>query len=260
MPIGDVQFGAEGCDVDRFKRHMERGLQAGAYFLGMGDYVDVASPSNRQRIRTAALYDSVSNALEEKAQEHVEKFLRLVRGSEGKWLGLLSGHHYWDFSDGTTSDTRLAAALKAPFLGTCAGIRLLFQEAKHQNSCVIWAHHGRGSGAKQSAPLNKLETVTPGFDADIYLIAHHHKIAAAKYGQLYMTHTTPPALKQREKVIAGTGGFLRGYLQGSKQGGIPAGTYVEQGMMMPVALGGITLKIKPVRSSEADHIEIFVEQ
>ena len=36
-PVGDVQYGAAACDVDRFKRYMDEALQHDAYFIGMGD-------------------------------------------------------------------------------------------------------------------------------------------------------------------------------------------------------------------------------
>lgn len=250
MPLGDVQLGAEGCDEDRFKRHVEWGMKQDAYFLGMGDYVDVASPSNRLKIKQAALYDSVNEALEEQAQVAIERFLKLVKGTEGRWLGLLSGHHYWEFQDGSTSDTRLAQAMKSAHLGSCAFVRLQFagrSSSKGGLTCTIWCHHGQGGGIKQGAPLNKLENLIGAFDADIYLMAHMHKKVGGMIDQLYMTRQAPFKLRHRTKLIAGTGGFLRGYLQGSKQGKVASGNYVEKAMMGPVALGGILIKVRPVR-------------
>lgn len=260
MPVGDVQLGAEGCDEDRFKRHIEWGMKHEAYFLGMGDYVDVASPSNRLKIKQAALYDSVNDALEEQAQVAIDRFLKLVKGTEGRWLGLLSGHHYWDFQDGTTSDTRLATALKSRHLGSCAFVRLIItgrNKAETRLACTIWCHHGQGSGMKQGAPLNKLENIVGGFEADIYLMAHMHKKVGAMVDQLYMSHKG--ILKHRTKLIAGTGGFLRGYLQNSKSGGVASGTYVERGMMGPVALGGILVKVRPVRSTVEGRDEVRLD-
>ena len=108
VPVGDVQLGAGGVDLDTLRRDIERGLEHDAWFIGMGDYVDVASPSGRRKILAAGFYDSVVSALEGKAEEHIDEFLKVVEGTEGRWLGLLQGHHYYEFGDGTTSDTRSA--------------------------------------------------------------------------------------------------------------------------------------------------------
>ena len=256
MPVGDVQLGAQGVATERLQRHIQWGLEQGAYFLGMGDYVDVMSPSNRAAWRSVKRYDSVTNAMTEKAEEHLAEFLRLVDGSAGRWLGLLEGHHYFDFEDGTTSDTRICQALGAPFLGTCAAVILRFHR-EHSNSslrCIIWAHHGVGSSKRQAGPLNKLEDVMGWFEADVYLMGHMTKKPAAPKPRLYVSATPPYHLVAKKKYIAGTGGFYEGYLAGSldpthKR---PQGGYVEQKLLDPVAMGGIVVKIRPVHSSGAD--------
>lgn len=258
MPIGDVQLGAEASDEDRFRRHMEWGLEQGAYFLGMGDYVDVASPSNRQALRAVRLYDSVHEALEEQAEKARYRFLELVRrdGASESWLGLLEGHHFYEYRDGTTSDMRIAQALNTDFLGSCAFVRLVFPRGSTASvTCTIWAHHGVGSSSKVSGPLNRLETVMAHFDADIYLIGHHHKKVAAPIDQLYMTRKHPARIAHRTKLIACTGGFLKGYMMGSKQGVVPRGTYVEQAMLLPVELGGVVISITP---GYDDHLDLRI--
>lgn len=260
MPVGDVQLGSGATDVDRFKRHIEWGMRHKAYFLGMGDYVDVASPSNRTALRTARLYDSVHDALERSAAQDVQSFLDLVEGTEGRWLGLLQGHHYYEFTDGSTSDTRIAQALHAPFLGTCAFVRMRFSRPSSSSTmtCTVWCHHGQGGGIKTGAPLNKLENLVPYFDADIYLIGHMSKAPAAVIDQLYLPRTGKPVIKHKSKVLAGTGGFMQGYRQGHKVGGRTQGTYVEQAMLTPVSLGGIVITIKPVHNNGTDRLDMNV--
>ena len=262
MPVGDVQLGAEACDEDRFKRHMEWGMNHNARFLGMGDYVDVASPSNRAKLRSIELYDSVEDALEEAGQKAVERFLKLVKGTEGRWLGMLEGHHYMELRDGTTSDTRIAGALGAPFLGSCAFVRLAFKgNIRKVVSATIWCHHGQGGGQKVSSPLNRLENLMAYFDADIYLMGHQHKKVSAPIDQIYMTRNHPAHLSHRTKIIACTGSFLRGYMEGSKQGaGRAGGTYVEKKMLTPVALGGLVIRLRPVHSGRNDRLDVSVEQ
>lgn len=267
FPIADAQVGADGSAQERLKRWVDYALRfRNSYFIGLGDYVDVASPSNRQRVRNAELYDTVMQALHEKGEEHIYQFLKCVDGSQGRWLGMLEGHHFWDFEDGTTSDTRICEKLNAPFLGTCAVVRLSFLRPKtasrirRSRPVTIWCHHGTGGGVKASAPLNKLENIADSFDADIYLMAHQHKLVATRKPQLYMSQRAPYRVKERERVLVSVGSWLRAYQASSKQpGGRAGGTYVEKRMMPPVAVGGCIVKVRPLHREDEDRIQIRVE-
>ena len=259
VPIGDIQFGPDACDVERFKRHIAwAAAQPNAYFIGMGDYVDFGSPSNRATLRAlidkGELYDVVEDVVDNAAQEALEQLQEILAPTKGRWLGLLEGHHFWQFSSGGTSDTKLCEFLDAPFLGTCAFVRVGFARDRKEGHYetphfTIWAHHGRGSGITQAAPLTKLERIVQAFDADVYLIGHHHKKAAAKMQRIVPVwgrrDTAGHRLSHKNLIIASTGGFLRGYMAGSKRGGIPRGNYVEAGMMTPVALGGVVIYARP---------------
>jgi len=261
MPIGDVQLGAQGCLTDRLQRDIEWGLKHNAYFLGMGEYLDILSPSSRAKIKTAQLYDTAEDILEEITEQKIAQFLKLVNGSQGRWLGMLEGHHLYAFRDGSTTDTRIAQALKTVFLGNCAFVRLRFPRTTGKTviTCTIWCHHGAGSGQKASAPLNRLENLMPYFDADIYLIGHQHKKVGAPIDQLYMTRQKPYDIGYKTKIIAGTGGYLQGYCRGSKQGGLyPRGSYIERGMRPPVALGCILLYLRPIHSEREDRLDINI--
>ena len=177
MPIGDAQVGVEAADLKRLKSHMEWGFHTKhALFLGMGDYVDMASPSNRRTLKAAGLYDTVTEALQVKAQEDIKTFLQHTLYSKGAWLGLLQGHHYMDMADGSTSDMKIAEALRAPFLGDAAIVRIIFDKHKDVDGLPlkadIWCHHGRGGGVGAAAPISLLEKTARGFDADIYLMGH----------------------------------------------------------------------------------------
>ena len=291
MPVGDIHYSGGGdndpCDVDRFKRHLEWGMKRKAYFLGMGDGLDIMSPSNRKALLRADLYDSTQDLIENMGGALVEKFLQLVKGTEDRWLGWLQGHHYYEFEDGTTSDTRICQALRAPFLGDCAFVRLNFigpvgpeaaaRRTEKQGArpivakrnikagCTIWCHHGTGGGRLVSAPLNLLEHVIKVFEADIYLIGHQHKKVAAPMDRIYVNwRTRSPSLRHRRVIIACTGGFLRGYMQGIRRQGRSQGTYVEKRLLSPTALGGIAIYARPRRDTREGmdryHLDLGVEQ
>lgn len=252
MPVGDIQWSGRDSEVamGMLQRHIAWGVERGAYFLGMGDYIDFMSPSNRLRQAQAALYDTALKTIDDKAHSLVEDlWLKALKPSRGRWLGLLEGHHYHEYRDGTTTDQELAKLLDAPFLGSSAFVRLMLQMTKTQRGGVtIWCHHGVGGGITLGAPLNKLERLLAAWEADIYLIGHHHKKVAGPIDRVEMVsggNGAKPRLVHRTKIIACTGSFLKGYGTGDKQGGTPRGGYVEQKMLNPVALGGVLLKIRP---------------
>ena len=260
MPINDFHYGGDEAYAKMLKRHLAWGMKHNAYFLGLGDMLDVASTSGRQKLRAAGLFDSVVETLDEAAMKKVREVEEILAPTKGRWLGWLQGHHYWEFSDGGTSDTRICEDLGIPFLGTCAMIRLQFcGYGQAQRRCVIWCHHGAGGGSKQAAPLNKLENLMPYFDADIYLMAHVHKKTAAPIDQLYMDKKGK--IQHRTRLIASTGSFYRSYMQGSQHNGRAQGGYVEKALLNPAAIGGIVIRVRPMMGNTryASKVDINVE-
>lgn len=259
MPIGDIQYSGPGgpCDLDKLERHILWGLEHDCYFIGMGDYVDFASPSNRRRLKTAGLYDTSEEAIDRMAGQLATELFTVLQQTKGRWLGLLEGHHFFEHLDGTTTDTRLAQWLGAPFLGTCAMVRLQFAVGKNRANCTIWAHHGAGGGVSIGAPLLKLERIAASFEADLYLMGHQHKLASAPKDVLYMSNKGQQ-LQHRTKQLVSTGSWLKGYMGGSRAGGRPRGGYVEQALLMPVALGGALVTITPIHKVWGDVIDLKV--
>ena len=262
MPIGDAQVGVDAADVKRLKSHIAWGHHIKhAMFLGMGDYVDMASPSNRHALKNAGLYDTVTDALFEKAFKDIDVFMEAAAVSMGSWLGLLQGHHYYENLEGDqTSDMYIADSLKAPFLGDSAIIRIIFDKHKDVDGLPvkadIWCHHGRGGGASVAAPINYLEKIARGFDADIYLMGHQHKKIAAPIDEIYYARNG--RMLHHTKLLACTGSFLKGYLADSLSEGRAGGTYVEKGMMTPVSLGGIVIELGIAKEEYGDRLDINV--
>ena len=265
VPIADIQFGAQGTDINLLKEKIDLALKQGALFLGLGDYVDVASPGQRRSLAEIHLYDSTREFMDDQAERNIQGLMGILAKTKGRWLGLLRGHHYWDFADGTTSDTRLATALDTKFLGDCAAILLRYRSGKTGHATYatakIWCHHGTGGGQTSAAPLNRLEHVIKVFQADAYLMAHQHRIGATKVpfidyeviGKDRIRFTT------RNRVLAAVGSFLKGYELGSKDpAGHPAGSYVEKRMLTPTALGCTMLLIRPKFKAGYGSVEVDI--
>lgn len=267
MPVGDIQYSGDdkAIALGMLKRHVQWGVDHNAYFIGMGDYLDTFSPSNRERLANANLYDTGKGAVDKMAHDLVnELYTKALAPSKGRWLGLLEGHHYHEFKDSTTTDQELADLLGAPALGTSAYARLRFVrpgERGRANDVLIWAHHGTGGGSSISAPINKLAPMIQGFKADIYIMGHF----TSKDGKPidYVEPVYPkgnssgkPQLIYRTKILACTGGFMKSYRAQAREGAAPRGNYAEQKMFRPASLGGVLIKIRP-RWAQQNGVEVW---
>lgn len=248
-PIGDIQWAGRTSDIawDHLKRHIDAQMERGAWFIGMGDYVDFMSPSNRKRLAQADLYDTSGRVIQDKSLElTMQLYDQLLAPTKGRWLGLLEGHHYSTLESGATTDQKLAELLETKFLGTCAYVRLVFVDGVRHASLLLWTHHGTGGGAKAHAPILKLENLAPYWEADIFLIGHMTKMAVAPIPRVEPSFGPQVSkLRHRHIYLVGTGGWLKGYAEESKVGQIPRGPYVEQRMLNPVVLGAPTIVCQP---------------
>lgn len=250
-PIGDIQFsGKRGpTAMDALKRHLDRCQKLNAYYLGLGDYTDFMSPSNRQRMRAAALYDTAEDVIDDKAMDLVQELYdSVLRPTKGRWLGLLEGHHFATLKTGETTDQRLCQMLGARFLGTSAMIRLQFVTNECRNNLVLWAHHGTGGGMKACAPLNKLENLAPYWGGiDVFLMGHTTKMPVVPINRVEARWhgRGAPDLVHRKVYFVNTGGFSKAFIQGSLQGRTPRGGYAEQKMLNPAVVGAPIIRIAP---------------
>jgi len=257
IPIGDIQLDPElpgrprAAHVGRLKEVVQWGVDHGASFIGMGDYVDPMSPSNRKAIRKADLYDSTRALLEKASLELQEELHDILAPTVGAWVGLGSGHHFFPYGEGDTTDTRLAEYLGCRHTGDL-GITHIYMpahnEGKKRPMYKVYSWHGQGGGATVAASLNKLQRKVGEFEADVYLMGHYHRAEAVKVPRLDTTggeRGADPHVVHRDRILGVTGSFMRAYLQGSRQGGIAAGGYVEVAGLSPAALGSLVIMARP---------------
>lgn len=240
MPVGDVQHGAPGSNLEKMKRHIDWGMKHGAYFISMGDMVDTASPSERKALARAEFHDSTRIAMEEKAEEKYEQVEIALIGTDGRWLGWHRGHHFWEFSSGYTTDQRLARRFGGPSLNWLSMLTIKFEGSKLQ--AKILSTHGSGSSSTMLGPLagqgKRLLDSWPM--ADVVLIGHHSR----KVGYPLDVLEDPDAkIKARRRIVTLTGGFCQGYLEGST-------TYVEEALMPPLNQGAPIIFIRPMDSEK----------
>jgi len=260
IPFGDIHRDSDMHAYDRWQEFLDYAkIQKNVVFLGMGDYTDGVSTSERIILDNAGMHDTTQRTM-----EGVYKGVAATLGNElsfmrGRMLGMLGGNHYFAFSNGDTTDHILAAQLGTKFLGVCSFVRLSFRFGSHKSraSLDIFAHHGKGGGSTPGAQFNTIEKMLSTADADFYLMGHTHgKGCIPSTPRLRLTSTGPNAelcVKERTPWLGRTGSFLKAYEPGRVSYNVDAGR-------SPCSLGWIEFEITPVRVREDgnDYIEFRI--
>lgn len=252
-PIGDIQWNGDRHDIayDHLQEHIAKCLTLpNPRFIGMGDYIDFVSPTNRAALAAAALYDGARKSISDKALDlTLECYGKILKPTKGKWLGLLSGHHFFPLRTGGNTDIRLAEMLDCPYFDEgIAVVHLVWSNKTEQHSINIWARHGMGYGKKAAVVSYKLEDIANYWEGiDVYLMGHFTKKSHASFDRPYPVFANGKAWLDHKTIhLVGTGGWSKGYVEAiePKKNII---TYVERAGLSPVALGAPILNVRPTR-------------
>jgi hypothetical protein len=247
VPFGDVHRSSPLCHAEKWKEFLDwaKGKER-CYFLGMGDYDDLASGSERQILVNKALHESTITTLEDLYRKFTDRFHHEVSFMEDRCIGLLEGNHYGEFQNGTTTTQKLAELMKCKYLGVSSFIRLsLHSRCKPTNtsSVDIWAHHGKGAARLVGGSLNRVEQMLEAAECDIALMGHDHKKSVGLKTRLSLNSSGGNGglkLHQRKILFARTGSFLKGYEPEAK-------SYIADAAMNPTDLGVIKIELTPKR-------------
>ena len=243
FPFGDIHRSAPNCDIERWLEFLNwaKGKRR-AYFLGMGDYDDFASGSERLILGDKRLHDSTLTTLDGLYETHTIRFHNEIKFMGDRLIGLIEGNHFGEFQSGITTTQYLAQKMKTKYLGVSAFIRLVFKhKTRHSSTAIdIWAHHGKGGSRKVGGSLNRVEDMLLAANADVYLMGHDHRKSCSYVPTMELAATSRGGLKlhQKKKLIARTGSFLKGYIPGKK-------SYVADMALNPTDLGVIKIELTP---------------
>ena len=255
IPVGDIHRSAPLHNDEKWQEWLEWARQEkNAYFIGMGDYDDMASASERAVLSSRALHDSTTETIDGLYRDHVERLCKELSFMKGRLIGLIEGNHFGELSTGITTTQLMCEKLGCKYLGVSAFIRLLLRYDTHHTHVIdVWAHHGLGGGRTAGASINKLENMVLGANADIYLMGHDHKKHIAMKSRLSLTDSrVGMSLENRKIVMARTGGFLKGYVDGKS-------SYIADKAYSPVDMGTVTITMTPKRSGDKGVDKRWVE-
>lgn len=244
IPFGDVHLDAPTHSKDKWHEFLEWAEAKGdrAYFVGMGDYLDFMSSSERRSFINGDYHDSTKSTLEELADKHVEQFYCDIKFMQGRLIGLIEGNHYFQYSSGITSTQKLCEMLKCPYLGCLTFSRLRFRWKSNKTATLdVYAHHGKGAARLLGGSLNRVQQMSEAVEADIYLMGHDHKGPVAFNPRMRLEKCgNNLCIVERKQFFGRTGSFLRGYVPGQV-------SYVADGCLNPANLGVTKIDLIPQR-------------
>lgn len=260
IPVGDIHHDSPAHAVEEFKQFCDYAKrQKNALFLGMGDYLDSFSTSERAIIYDNRLHESTRKREEEQCKGRVQRLADKLQFMRGRLIGLIGGNHFPVFADGTTGDQLLAERLGTTYLGSCCAIRLAFGRPGSTSTvaCDIFAHHGKGGGVTAGGKFNAVEKLQNVCDADIFLMGDNHARGCFPAGdRLYISKGSTEGsvmVKAKTRWLGRTGSFLRGYVENEA-------SYVVDGAMPPANLGWIEFMITPTRTGNVMGLNIGSKQ
>jgi hypothetical protein len=248
IPFGDVHRDSDMHAHRKWQEFLEYGeSQKNALFLGMGDYCDGISTSERMVINNGGLHDTTRRSIANMYQKATKTLVNELSFMRGRLIGLLGGNHYYEFGEGSTTDHVLADALDTRFLGVSSLIRIAVKRP-NGNTVVnfdIFAHHGKGGGSTAGGTFNTIEKMAATAEADLYLMGHDHKKGCVP-GHTRIRLTSSPSSRTGLDIIehttwlGRTGSFLKAYEDGRVSYNVDAGRSA-------CSLGWIELDITFVR-------------
>jgi hypothetical protein len=233
------------CHVEKFHACLKWAEQKPrVFFIGMGDYDDLASASERMLLENKGFHDTTQKTLDVIYKDFTRKLYEELKFSKGQWIGLLEGNHYAVLKNGTTTTQYLAELLDTTYLGTSSFVRLTFeQNSEHTatSSLDLFLHHGRGGGRLAGSTINGVQKMMDIAEADIYLCGHDHQKGVKPLSRLRLNQGRGTLrLSHRKILLVRTGSFLRGYIENEE-------SYIVDAAMPPTDLGVVKIELTPKR-------------
>lgn len=214
----------------------------GAFFLGMGDYLDSTSTSERECLGDISkkMHDTFRKDIKALQMAKIDLMADELSFMKGRLIGLVNGNHYFNFESNINGDQMLAHKLDCKYLGVCALIRLTFVCGGRHHAIDLFVHHGMGAARLIGGSLNRVAQMFEGVEADITIMGHDHKRGAVPATpRLFLDNTSRDGLKvrQRETWAVRSGSYLASYRDGEAN-------YNVDSCRLPASLGHVEMRVK----------------
>lgn len=239
VPFGDIHRDTESCDSDRWKYFLKKTRESknsNTYYIGMGDYHDFASTSEKKALTEGKIHDTTRQKFDEMAERENRAFALEIKHMRGKLLGFVHGNHSWNFLNGKNSTEDLAERMQTDYLGWICYYHLVI-DIQGKYVCIdLVLCHGKAGGKLAGSSVNQVEDLKRLFPlADIYIMGHDHNRGAWPTTVLHWS-ASRGKIQQKRQFLCRSGTFKKGYAEDS------AGYEIER-LLRPSDLGAIRLDI-----------------
>lgn len=257
--LADLQLGAHGFDYKAASEYIREAAEDPiGRVIGLGDFGDGISPSNRKLLAVAhrehKVYDTFMDFVRHGADEQTKQICELLFPLVGKVDWMLQGHHNFEYTskrkDGThylrTTDHDIADFLGCRYYGEpgddMAQVLASYFFPPHKAGAPraefrMFAMHGQGGSATFAGPLTSLEKQMRAHNAHLYATAHHHKLLAAAAVKLEGDPEHETKLRATDSRLVSAGSWLKGFLPEET-------TYAEAAGYVPLALGAPVVHVR----------------
>lgn len=235
---GDCKMSDAKAQLKELKARTDKLPRESVLFVGMGDYDDFLSSSERKKIAAAELHESTMDSLNGVAEKHMRETAKVMEFMRGRIIGLHCGNHDYRHPNGEYSSEHLARLMGCRHIGYTGYTRILLtgfvKGGGSRSSVDVFSSHGKGSGRLLGSPFNTVAQMAQIFPmADIFAQGHDHARGGLPATTLYMEYNAAgDSLDVREKtqVFVRSGSSLRGYAPKSN-------SYIAKALYKPCALG-----------------------
>jgi hypothetical protein len=266
-----LHVGANGFAEDEVQETIEEiRTDPNAYYVGMGDWLDLVGPTDRKR--WIAISNSAKYGPEEQlnlvgsSMRDLKRILKPILNKE-KCVGMMVGNHEWQWVKRHHYNPirDLAEEVDCLYMGISSHILFPLLDVKSRkydpenDAEKFFFHHGKGSGVTVASAINNVLSFRTGHEATGYMTAHVHKASSYSYNML---GTIDPQTVKRQKVdfkeipkvCCTTGGYLYSYPPGE-------GGYAEERGYEPVMVGStkITMQYKKKKGRSKYKVKYRVE-
>ena len=214
------------------------------YYMGVGDYCDPGSTSERIVLKSEKLHESTVNTIIKAHTEQTDTFTEDIRFMAPTLIGLIGGNHDADLFGSVTQTQKICSDLQCAFLGVSALVHLQIFYGAMRRSLKLFVHHGTTGGRTLGGGLNPVQAMQRTVPAArVYIMGHSHQKAIG------FTEAVDDRIRKdgsdielvREKVVyIRTGSFLEGF-----ERDVPC--YTTESLYPPTGSGAVALYVTPHR-------------
>lgn len=267
-PLTIIPFGCVHRDDPGFREHLWRqcvdeiASTQNAYAIGLGDYANFLRTTARTYLKAYVADDNSFRELDSMVKAEAIKFHKTyLERIKDRLLGLAEGNHYHEFQNQMTDTQFLCDLAQVPYLDKPCFMRLTVKAKiggtiKTMRVFKILIHHGDWSGGSSRAggDVTAMENKSLGFDFDIYLFGHTHRLHAIHSPFLTIPTTGELKVLERPRVFIRTGAFMAGYDEKCVK------SYAHKKLLPPTELGYCRLQIQFYREYDSERRAKRIEQ